>query len=295
MRKKKIPIILAYLYIVLSIGIICGPTYYGLKSYQGWKQTRSVDASYVIKAIVQSTDGKVKLPSEDLGKMMGLSSDHPQNLFSFDLKEAKKKLKTYPIIKKVQLKRVKPSAIYVQYHLRTPFVQIVGHDNLGMDKEGFLFPLKPTYSDLSLPEVVMGSSCKLEDIKWKQSQKDPCTTLALKIFSELNECQNKQVFVVKKLDLSKAYASSYGKREILLYIEENLKITEELEYVFPKILRLSTKGYSKQLGDYLVLHDKMMADYKNQLGPDARGKGTLRFATTTVDLRIPSIAFIDNH
>lgn len=303
MKKKKIPLVLAYVYIVLSVGAICGPAYYGLKSYYQWKHSRTIDPSYTIKTIVQSTEGGVMIPSQQLGQIMGITPELPQNLFAFDLKVAKKKLKSYPVIKRAKLKKVKPSTIYIDYQLHKPYFRLMDYENMAVDTEGVVFPLKPLYQEENFPEVLLGlpsfgadaDKDKRQGARWNTPLNDPYSRLALTILPELLEYQKRGVFQVKKVDLSFAYAPSYGKREILVTIEEELSVGNEVKYIFPKVLRLSTKDYSKQLGDFLVLHEKMMADYKKQLQLQPKEKGIMRFIPTTVDLRISPVAFIDNY
>lgn len=98
------------------------------------------------------------------------------------------------------------------------------------------------------------------------------------------------------LDTSRAYLQSYGKREIVLQIDEIVKINKEqkkTEFVFPKILRLSNTNFLEQISNYASLRKKIIKDYENQAVNFEATPGIVRFSPKTIDLRISKLAFID--
>ena len=71
---------------------------------------------------------------------------------------------------------------------------------------------------------------------------------------------------VKRLDVSKAFEPSLGRREVVLILEEQ---------GFTKALRLTPKNFAQELGNYLELRPKLPA------------------IAQVIDLRIPQLAFIE--
>ena len=91
--------------------------------------------------------------------------------------------------------------------------------------------------------------------------------LAFEIINLLFSNDLHNLIYPKRIDVSKAFLDSYGKREIVLFMQEELAIEKNGKKtlcVFPKFLRLSTNNYVKQLGNYLSLREKMLIDYKKQ-------------------------------
>ena len=69
-------------------------------------------------------------------------------------------------------------------------------------------------------------------------------------------------FCVDKIDVSRAFADSYGKREIILSLHDKVTIkksNKEVTLIFPKVLRLNCKEYAKQIGNFIGLNQKMQA------------------------------------
>jgi hypothetical protein len=76
---------------------------------------------------------------------------------------------------------------------------------------------------------------------------------------------NRLSLQVKRLDVSKAFLPSLGRREVVLILEEQ---------GFTKSLRLTPKNVAQELGNYLELRSKLPA------------------VPQIIDLRIPQLAFI---
>lgn len=103
---------------------------------------------------------------------------------------------------------------------------------------------------------------------------------------------------IVRIDVSKAFFDSYGKREIVIYIEDSMQMMHkkrEARFVFPKYLRLHTDNYEEQLGNFLVLRDKMFEDYRKQIYLFDDTPQTIRYKPKIIDLRISKLAFIDQN
>ena len=95
---------------------------------------------------------------------------------------------------------------------------------------------------------------------------------------------------VKKIYVAKAYITEYGKREILLSVEDRIFNGHKIFY-FPFVLRLSPNHFGKQLANFLTLRKAMLEDYQKQL---KAAKVSHRFKERVIDLRIESLALIEN-
>jgi len=63
------------------------------------------DAKYHITKIIQTTYTKEQLTNDFLAKLLGLSSDHPINLYQFSEKKAKAQLENFYLIKNAFVKK----------------------------------------------------------------------------------------------------------------------------------------------------------------------------------------------
>ena len=284
MRKKYIFIFLLFLLIF---------------SFSWWmvvkiKEKRKKEGT--IKILVQSTESSDSLQSMYLAELLELSMDKPTNIYDFNEKEAKEKLLKSPLIKTVEIKKIKPSTIYVEYCLRTPVAWLYDLKNIALDKNGYPFPIYPFLPPKNLPEIYLGENLDVEDeIFWLNPISSEKMKLALDLLQVLKSKQDFS-FKVKRIDVANAFAGSYGKREIVLLLEHNLLVVNkerEVRFIFPRILRLTVKEYSQQLGNYFVLHNKMIKDYEKQLQITKSTPTTTRFADKVIDMRILKLAFID--
>ena len=127
---------------------------------------------------------------------------------------------------------------------------------------------------------------------------DKQTLLALQLIEELSHHKLRDKFTLISIDVSKAFAPSKGKREIVVEIEDELILSHNGKkhiLTFPKLLRFSPKNYPQQLGNFLTLQNKMHQDYGKQIGNISDLEENIRFAKKVVDLRIDDLAFIDEN
>jgi hypothetical protein len=259
-----------------------------------WKDKKKNDRKYNISLIIQTGPQKEALRSLYLEELLGLSIDKPTNIYLFDEKEAKRKLLLSPVIEKAVVKKIKPSAIYIDYKVREPVALLYDLKNVAIDKKGNIFPVSPFFTPKNLPEIYLGDSSFLEEMDfWQKPLLTENVLLALKLLKILTT--QEIPFNIKRIDVSNIFAS-YGKREIVVILEHTLNVSQnekEVALVFPRIIRLSLKDYQQQLGNYFILHNKMACDYKKQIVIKKETPSIIRFASKTIDLRISKLAFID--
>lgn len=277
-----------------------------LSGYALWSRsqhTRLNDPAYRISAIVQTGPEKEALKTVYLAELLGLSADRETNLYAFDRKKGIEKLLASPLIGKAEIKRLPPKALYIDYEVRKPVAWLGDYQNIAIDREGYLFPVAPFFSPKELPEIYLGlppfgtaeDSAGRKGGLWQTPVENRHLRLAFEILQFLEGTPWREGLRIKRIDVSNAFASSLGQREIVLFTEEELTIVQDgqsIRSIFPKILRLAPKEYPQQLANFFSLRKSMLEDYRRQM---ALAPHPGRFAPRIVDLRIPQLAFVENH
>jgi hypothetical protein len=282
----------AFIWIFLSVLVFSGPCYLGFFLYRKAYKVKCTDDKYNIVEILQP-EMENKLSLDYIARLMSLSCDKPTNIFLFDVKKAREDLLKSPFIKDAKVKKVGRGGIYVEYVLRTPIAVAADWDNAAIDENGVIFPLNPFFSNDGLLEVRL--NFENTDICWGKSVKDmEAFSLAMNIFELLNTEQFVKAIKIVRIDVSRAFVKSFGKREAVVICEEVILLNGR-EFVFPKILRLDPQNYEKQLYNLVGLLDNMGKDYEKQLEGFKGSSSVVRFASTVIDLRIDKLAFIDEN
>lgn len=276
---------------VLSLG--------GAFSWSYYQERKLADEKYQIKAIVQTGPEKEALKSAYLAELLGLSVDSPTSLYAMDCKKAETMLLASPLISHAIVKRLDTSAIYIDYEVRKPIAFLADYKNIGVDREGYLFPIAPFFTPKEIPEIYLGlppfgagaDSFGRLGGQWHVPLQDPFWHLALEILDTLEEVPWKEGFRVKKIDVSNGLAPSLGQREIVLMTEEEFFIKEGISCIFPKLLRLAPKDYAQQIANFCLLRRNIEDDYRKQLAYCTESR---RFAPRIIDLRIPQLGFVEN-
>lgn len=241
-------------WIIGSALFITGGTHKGLQIYR--REHSQIVPTYVCR-IVQTGPQREALKTTYLAELMRISADRPITAASFDPAFAQKKLLACPLIKEAKVKMTTPDTVYVDYTVRQPIAWLFDFDNIALDEEGYPFPVSPFFSPKRLPEIYLG----IRNFYWGRPLKESNAELALTILQLLGRLS----LQVKRLDVSKAFLSSLGRREVVLILEEQ---------GFTKALRLTPKNFAQELGNYLELRPKLPA------------------IPQIIDLRIPQLAFI---
>ena len=101
---------------------------------------------------------------------------------------------------------------------------------------------------------------------------------------------------VVRIDLCQAFASSCGKREIVLTVDNVIVQWHnglEQQIVFPHLLRLGTKNYREQLINYLNLKEELIEQEKKNIILQIN-QPFLRLREKVIDLRLSKLAFVQS-
>lgn len=267
-----------------------------------WKRERRTSDQYNIVSIIQTGPEKEALKTVYLAELLGLSTDAPKNLYALDLAEAAKALLSSPLIREANVKRLPPNSLYVDYEARRPLCWLADYKNIAIDREGYLFPATPFLTPQEMPEIYLGLPPfgETEDLqgrsggRFRTPMKNRYLDLCFNLLKTFEGSPWKKGLRIQRIDVSNAYAPSLGRREIVLFTEEEIffrKGEKEITFSFPKILRLGTTDYEQQLQNFFALRKTMLKDYKKQLASLDEGA---KFAPRIVDLRVPQLAFVEN-
>lgn len=308
-RTDKLPIRKALYWILFSTLLISGTAGFGIFYYQHIRSLRAQDSKYNIVAIVQTTTSKQLLKTAYFTELLNLSVDRPGNLYRFSAKEATRKLLDSPLIKSAQVKKIKPGMLHIDYLPREPIAFLIDYTNTAIDDEAYPFPFHPFFTPKRLPEIYLGLSTinseeqtLVEWNGWGIPIAGIRIKLALTILNEIavikHQTRTHANWHVQRIDVSNAYAPSYGHRQIVLVIEEYLD--REIKgqptlFIFPRILRLNTANYKASLENYFAMREKFQNIQESKLTkvPQANETAVLRAPTTIVDLRLTQLAYIE--
>lgn len=268
----------------------------GLLFYHYVKGQYAQDDTYRIVALVQTTPEKESLKSVYLAEILGLSIDHPTNLYRFNSKEAKHKLLSHPLFEKARIKKIRPATIQIDYTLRKPIAYLLDSTNTVIDSEGFPFPFKPFFTPKKLPEVYLGTADSTEEspinsMQWGRQLKGPRVELAMDLFKLVTSQYCSDSLCLKRIDVSKAHAASYGQRQVIVILEKQLVKEVKGQSIIVRvqhILRLDTKNYLQGLENYVKLKphlDSLPIDLTDVTLTN------IELLPIIIDLRLPHLAF----
>lgn len=265
--RKIIPLKWALLWIFGSTILISG-FFTALFLYWNYqKGQREQDSAYHIFAIIQTTNGKDTLKTSYLAELLDLSVDRPTNLYQFNSKEAEKKLINSSLFKSSKIKKIRPGIIHVSYDLREPIAFLADFSNTLIDAEGVPFPFKPFFTPKKLSKIYLGLDPQ-EELKWGKQIADPRFDLAKELLQPLSMMSRQLHSHISWIDVSKAFAPSYGERQIVI-VEEQKETSS-----YHRILRLSTENIYQNLANYVQM------------------RNILALQSGVVDLRIPELAYL---
>lgn len=247
---------------------------------------RKVENKRIVSYIIQTGPQKEALLSDYLVELLGVSLDKPSFLASFDTKEAKKKLCSSPVIAEAEVKKIKPNMIYIDYTVRKPVVWIGDFFNAALDREGTVFPMHPFFSPKKMSEVYFGEKGlkDLENLAFGSNIQGHYLDLAFSVLDYLGE-KGKDLFFVKKIDVSESLAPSLGKREVVVVIENEIYPASGQSFTSLHFLRLTPKQYAQEITNYLKLREHLLEVEKQETEFSLKDK--------VIDLRLPQLAFID--
>lgn len=254
---RKLPLVYALMWIVGSSLFFTGTSHLILKSYSKKQYLRKHSPEYYLSRIVQTGPQREMLSTTYLAELIQIAADPPTCIAYFNPHIAEKRLLFSPVIKQASVKLIEPDTIYIDYTVRQPWAILDDFENTAIDEQGYPFPLSPFFSPKNLPKIYLGQT----QVKWNY----PITDKKLSLAFSLLECSSKLPFILKKIDVEKAFADTLGARGIVLVIEDDN---------FPRTLRLSTKDYAQNLVNYLELRKELPQK------------------PYTIDLRLSQLAFL---
>lgn len=305
-KQNTIPLVQALAWIVGSAFLISGSAYAGLKWYLNHHRHNRWDPRFTLRSIIQTGPQKEALKTTYLAELLDISSDRWISTQGYDVKSAQNKLLCSPLISHAEVKIVKPSSIYIDYTIRQPVAYLEDYTNIAIDKEGYPFPFTPFFSPKNLPRIYFGLSKfgfpaidpSKPLVKWGSPCQGKYMELARHILNLVTDPKVEDCFSVQRIDVSNAFADSYGTREIVLITEDILtKQTQgkEVHLCLPRILRLSTKFYAQELANYLTLRKQMLDEERKTLLVPEEREGFFRCKNKIIDFRLPKLAFIEEN
>ena len=267
-----------WVFVILASTLIISAVTFRI--YQKWYSNFAAirnSKQYYISGIYQTGPQKDAVSSIKLAELMKLSVDNPIHILDFDEDLAEKNLLNYPLFKKVNVKKWKPSSVFVDYTIRDPYLIVEDYEDVVMDSDGVLFPYSQFFSTRRLPKCYLGVN---ENFDLNEKKK-----LTLRSFQKAQNFFEGSSYKIESLDVSESFSDSFAKREIIFKISQELE-----EQIFPYYLRMSVVDIEKQLSNFLVLSKEFSKQQKLwlKLYPNVAPKEKV------VDLRIEGMALIDN-
>lgn len=287
---SQIPVKKAIATILLSVLLVSGTATLGWGYFQYIRHLRETDNQYKIIAVVQTGPEKEALKSVYLEELLDISVDRPSNLYKFNTRAAEAKLLRSPLIKKAVVKKVRPGTLYIDYSVRQPVAYVGDFSNTAIDEEGTLIPFKPFFTPKKIPEFYLGIS-EMPQV-WGATLRDQRGELALNLLKLLSEQEHFKHSNVKRIDVSRAYADSYGQRQVILMIEdwyERVVEGHSILCISPRILRLSTENYKDELQQFRLLQEFLQRQESQQI-IDAK-QAIVKAEPMVIDMRIPQLAY----
>jgi len=280
--NKRISVGRAVMWILVSTLFFSGSAFMGWLYYLHIKGRKYHDDQYRIVALVQSTPQAGSLKTVYLAEVLGLSVDHPENLYQFDAHAATGAMLANPLIKDAVIRKILPGTLYVHYCLRVPCAVAADFTNTVIDDEGYLFPYKPFFTPKRLPSIALG--IKESECKWGACVKDRLPVqLAFELISEFEKLEQDQ-FSLKHVDAVNANGGSYGRREIVLILEEKHPSTQSQSPGSNSevYLRLGADHWARDLANFSVLQSALLKGMKAEE----------KSSSMVIDFRVPHLAFL---
>jgi len=281
-------------WILTAAALINGAAFGGFTLYRTLKRARNVDYKVPIKAIIQTGPLREALKTAYLAELLGISIDEPILTSEFDIKEGETKLLASPVIKWAEIQIHEPGILYIDYVTRQPIALLADYENIALDSEGYPFPVIPFFSPKNLPEIYLQLD---EEIRFNHPLQGKKKKLAYELLDLVAAPIVCDLFNVTYIDVSNAFEPSYGRREIVLKAVDTVFSSyrdREVRFVFPRLLRLSTKKYSQDLANYLKLREQILEKEKQKLLFPEEDVSYVCFKEKIIDFRIPQLAFIED-
>ncbi len=246
--------------VAISSFIVSGSGIASYSIYRSIKRMQACDTKAHIQAIIQTGPAYAPFPNGYLAEALQLSADTPTHLELYDLQSAQERIFATGVIRTLELKKIKPNLLWIDYSPRAPLIFLGDVTNTVMDESGHFFPFAPFFSPRKLPSLYLGKLAPTP--LWGAQLDQKYLEQILFIMSALDK-EN-----IESIDLSQIEASSSGKRELVVSLKNKV------------ILRLTPTQKGKQLERYSQLRRVLE---QKQIHP------------LVIDLRVSNIALIQEH
>ena len=288
--NKKLPLTQALLWIVVSMffSVAIFSFYRKVVTAKG----REISYEPIVSSIIQTGSHREALSTEYLAEILALSSDKPLRVKDLDCKKMEDRLLSSPLISQANVKLMKPGTLYIDYAVRQPVAFLEDYENTAIDRQGFAFPFNPFFSPKKLPSFYLGME---ESLDWRQNLSSEKLNLCFEILSCVSDFSVCDQFPVQRIDVSQAFSPSYGRREVVVTVEDVFmrhKEGRDVEYHQKRFLRLHPKQFAKELANYLTLRKQLLeTEGKEERSPSLQ-ESALYLKDKVIDLRLDQLAFI---
>lgn len=264
-------------------------------TYKDMQRSRQEDPHYSIVHFVLLPKGEEQLPARYFAEKLGLSTDHPTNMYRFDLKSAQSLLEAEPILRSVELKLFTPGILAIHYEARSPCVYLADYQNTAVDKEGVRMPYAPFFTPRRLPKLYCG---KTEDkVIWGGKVDPTYWDVVLKVLPLAGPTPKWAGMTLQQIDLSRMQNPLAGSREIVIQVDEELFVQFKEKgrlYIQPVYLRLWAGQDEDGWKRYEAFRENRAlwtAEIQWQKGEKIPGDKIWKLPPMLLDLRLPHLGY----
>ncbi|PCI76715.1 hypothetical protein COB21_04100 [Candidatus Aerophobetes bacterium] len=164
-----------------------------------------------VTSFVMEPMGELSAPALELFKYIGNLEEPVIN--NKKIKLLTKRLLNLPMIESGFIKK-RRSTLVIGYQLRTPLFILEDYENIGIDKEGFLFPLYPFYAVQKRVKLLLG--CKFQQAPLGIAIDDVKFQKVLQLYPHLS-LPDESLLRLELIDVSLIDAMSLGSRKIVVH------------------------------------------------------------------------------
>jgi len=282
--SQKISYVRALYWIVGSLFITAIVGYKGIDYWLHGPERTIGHIAYIVHTAPQ----RELLRSDYLAELAGLSLDAPVEFSKVDIDKIRRDVIASPLISTVDVKKIAPDMVYMDYILRKPFVCASDFVNAAWDRNGVLVPIHPFFSPKKMTHVYLGEEGSGgKNALFGFQANSAYFDLACVLIEQLSQ-KGQDCFFVRRVDVSRAYEKSLGKREIVVVIDHEDSFGSNI--CFSHFLRLTPKQFSQEIDRYLQLREHLVDVQREEISLNTN-KGV---QSKVVDLRLPQLAYIDS-
>ena len=264
-------------------------------TYKEMEAARREDPHYSILHLILLPKGEEKLPARYFAEKLGLSTDHPTNMYRFDMESARRTLEAEPILRSVKLRLFTPGILAIHYEARSPCIYLGDYLNTAVDQDGVRIPYAPFFTPRRLPKLYCGKTD--DEPIWGGKMDASYWEITKKLLPLAGPTPKWPCMTLQHIDLSRMHAPTVGSREIIIQVDEEL-VAESKElgklYIQPIYLRLGTVHGEDDLTRYEAFRNQRAlwtAQIPWEQGEKVPGDKVWRLPPMLLDLRLPQLGY----